>query len=345
MRYREAGVDVARGDAVKQAIARAVRGTWGTSVRPLSAGFAGIMEWPGSRGDASGLLLAATMDGVGTKLHLALVADRVADAAADLVFHSANDLLVHGARPLAFLDYIAQARLEPRVVQAAVEGLSRACVEVGAALLGGETAELPDTYAPDVVDVAGCMLGTVAAADLLDGSTVRPGDMLLGVGSDGLHTNGYSLARRVLERSGLQLADRLPGGTGERVGAALLAPHRWYGPALYPLLERRSVKALAHVTGGGIAGNLIRVLPQHCQARVRAEAWPRPAVFLWLIEAGEVPEEDARQTFNLGIGLVVVCAAADHETVAAELGRAGEKVYVLGEIAPGDRAVAWVDGS
>ena len=345
MRYREAGVDVARGEAVKQAIARAVRGTWGRAVRPLPGGFAGVMGWPG-RPTATGegeLLLAATMDGVGTKLHLALDADRVADAAADLVFHSANDLLVHGARPLAFLDYVAQARLEPRVVQAAVEGLCRGCVRVGAVLLGGETAELPDTYAPEVVDVAGCMLGTVARAELLDGSAIRPGDALLGIGSDGLHTNGYSLARRVLERSGLGLGEWLPGGSGERVGEALLAPHRWYGPALRPLLEQRRVKALAHVTGGGIAGNLVRVLPEDCRARVRVGSWPRPTVFGWLIQAGEVPEDDARQTFNLGVGMVVVCAPAEREGLAAELGRAGERVFVIGEVAGGDRAVEWVD--
>jgi phosphoribosylformylglycinamidine cyclo-ligase len=185
MRYREAGVDIERASALKDSLARAVTSTHGPAVRPLPGGFAGVMEWPGG-----GRLLAATMDGVGTKLHLALEADRVADAAADLVYHGANDLLVHGARPVAFLDYVAQSRLEPQVVLAVVEGLSRACVEVGAALLGGETAEMPDTYLPGVVDVAGCMLGWVEGDSLLEGRAIHAGDVVLGLASSGLHTNG-----------------------------------------------------------------------------------------------------------------------------------------------------------
>ncbi len=185
MRYRDAGVDLSRSDAIKDEVVREIRSTWHAGVRPLVGGFAGIMAWP-----EGGPLLAATMDGVGTKLHLAIEAGRVDDAAADLVYHGANDLLVHGAHPVAFLDYVAQARLAPDVVLAVVRGLARACREVGAVLLGGETAEMPDTYAPRVVDVAGCMLGAVAPGALLDGSRVRPGDALLGLAGTGLHTNG-----------------------------------------------------------------------------------------------------------------------------------------------------------
>jgi phosphoribosylformylglycinamidine cyclo-ligase len=179
MRYRDAGVDVARSDAVKRALGSAVRATWGAGVREIPGGFAGVTAWPGG----TATLLAATMDGVGTKLHLALPAGRAAEAAADLVYHCADDLLVHGARPLAFLDYVAQARLDPALVQAVVEGLARACREVGASLLGGETAEMPDTYVEGVVDVAGCMIGVVAERQLLDGSAVAPGDRLLGLAS------------------------------------------------------------------------------------------------------------------------------------------------------------------
>ena len=222
MRYRDAGVDIARAEAVKGALAEAVRRTHGPAVRSLPGGFAGVMGWPGG----GRLLLAATMDGVGTKLHLARAAGRLADAAADLVYHGANDLLAHGGRPLAFLDYVAQARLEPDVVQAVVDGLSRACVEVGAALLGGETAEMPDTYLPEVVDVAGCMIGVMEERGVLDGREAAPGDVVLGLASSGLHTNGYSLARRMLADSGLRLADPLPGGSGESVGGARVAPHR-----------------------------------------------------------------------------------------------------------------------
>jgi phosphoribosylformylglycinamidine cyclo-ligase len=339
MRYRDTGVDVARADALKRALGGAVRATWGAGVREIPGGFAGVTAWPGGA-----TLLAATMDGVGTKLHLALAAGRVAEAAADLVYHCADDLLVHGARPLAFLDYVAQARLDPAVVQAVVEGLSQACQEVGASLLGGETAEMPDTYVQGVVDVAGCMIGVAAERQLLDGSKVSPGDQLLGLASQGLHTNGFSLARRVLARSGLTLADRLPGGAGETVSQALLAPHRWYGPALWPAIEQGQLHALAHVTGGGIAGNLVRVLPPGRRARVRADAWTRPPVFRWLVGAGEVPEDDAREALNLGIGMVVVCAPGMRDALARDLERAGETVVSLGEVVAGERGVEWVEG-
>ena len=343
MKYRDAGVDVARADAMKDRLGRAVRATWGPAVVPLASGFAGVTAWPAADAGAESLLLAATMDGVGTKLHLALAAGRIGDAAADLVRHGANDLLVHGARPLAVLDYVAQSRLDAGVVEAVVAGLARACGEVGAALLGGETAEMPDTYLPGVVDVAACMIGTVSRARLLDGSRVRAGDVVLGLGSDGLHTNGYSLARTVLRSSGRGLDDPLPGGDGT-IGDALLAPHRAYGAALEPLLARGLVHALAHVTGGGLAGNLVRVLPPGLGARVAAGAWPRPAVFRWLIEAGGIPEDDARQAFNLGVGMVVVCARERAGEVEAALAAANESVWRLGEIVAGPHGVAWTEG-
>ena len=343
MRYRDAGVDVARSDAIKDEVIREIRSTWSADVVPLAGGFAGVMRVPAASGSPGpGTLLAATMDGVGTKLHLAKRAGRLADAAADLVYHGANDLLVHGARPLAFLDYVAQATLEPADVLAAVRGLARACREVGAALLGGETAEMPDTYLPGVIDVAGCMLGVALPGALLDGSRVRPGDRVLGLAGSGLHTNGYSLARRVLAETALALEAPLPGGAGERVSEALLAPHRWYGRSLLPLVEAGRVRALAHVTGGGIAGNLVRVLPAGARARVRAGAWPRPAVFRWLIDAGGVPEDDARVALNLGIGMLAIVEPGEADAVARALAAAGETVWAVGEVVAGDRGVEWV---
>jgi len=335
MRYRDAGVDVARADALKDDLLRDVTSTWTPAVRRIPGGFAGVMAWPGGAP-----LVAATMDGVGTKLHLALAAGRVADAAADLVYHGANDLLVHGARPLALLDYVAQAALDPAVVREVVRGLARACRETGAVLLGGETAEMPDTYLPGVVDVAGCMLGHAAPGAVRDGGAVRPGDVLLGLASTGLHTNGYSLARRVLAASGLALGAALPGGGGATAGEALLAPHRWYGPALEPELAGTRVHAMAHVTGGGIAGNLVRVLPEGCEAVIE-DAWPRPAVFRWLCDAGAVPEADARRAFNLGIGFVVVTAPGDADALAADLVARGEQVWRIGSVHAGARGVRW----
>jgi phosphoribosylformylglycinamidine cyclo-ligase len=343
MRYRDAGVDIARAEGIKEALSRAVRSTWNAGVVPLPSGFAGVLHWPGAGGAPA--LLAATLDGVGTKLHVALAAGRVSDAAADLVYHGANDLLVHGARPLALLDYVAQSRLDPDVVLEVVRGLARACVEVGAVLLGGETAEMPDTYLPGVVDVAGCMIGMLAGGDVLDGHEVKPGDVVLALAASGLHTNGYSLARRVLEGSGLGLDDPLPGGSGESIGEALLAPHRWYGRSVLPLIGEGRIRALAHVTGGGIAGNLVRVLPEGSRARIQASSWTPPALFRWLITTGGIPLEDARSAFNLGIGLLAVCRAADAASLAAALEAAGERVSVIGGIVAGKRGVEWIESS
>jgi phosphoribosylformylglycinamidine cyclo-ligase len=344
MRYRDAGVDLSRSDALKAEIAREVRSTWGSGSSPLTGGFAGVIAWPSAGGEvpagAPQGLLAATLDGVGTKLHLAIEAGRLADSAADVVYHGGNDLLVHGARPFACLDYIAQARLDPPRVLEAIRGLSRACREIGAVLLGGETAEMPDTYLEGTLDLAACLLGRVEPELLLDGSRVRPGDRLLALGSAGLHTNGFSLARRVLSASGKRLADRLPGGSGETIGDALLASHRYYGPALFEPIHAGRVHALAHVTGGGIAGNLVRVLPPGCRAWLEP---PRelPAVFRWLIESGAIPIEDARATFNLGVGMVVVCAPDQSDSLSQALRRAGERVHELGHVESGERGVEW----
>ena len=339
-RYRDAGVDIARGEAIKQDIIRDATSTWTPAVRRLVGGFAGVMEWRDGNTGTGPLLLAATMDGVGTKLHVGLAAGRVGDAAADLVYHGANDLLVHGARPLAFLDYVAQARIDPDVVRQVVQGLARACLDVGAVLLGGETAEMPDTYLDGVVDVAGCMIGWADPATLRDGSRVRPGDVVLGLAAAGLHTNGFSLARRVLLDCGLTLESVLPGGSGESIGEALLAPHRWYGRCLLPELPGSRVRAMAHVTGGGICGNLVRVLPEGCHA-VIDRAWPRPALFEWLCAAGDIPEDDARQTLNLGLGFILVVEAKDAGTLAEDLASRGETVFRIGRVLEGIRGVSW----
>ena len=341
MRYRDAGVDVSKSDAIKEAIVRAVRSTWTAEVAPLAGGFAGVMRWPSPPAAAG--LMAASLDGVGTKLHLALACGRVADAAADVVYHGANDLLVHGARPVALLDYIAQSKLDPVVVLAVVEGLARACREVGAVLLGGETAEMPDTYLPGVVDVAGCMIGALAEGGLLDGRTVRPGDVVLGLSAAGLHTNGFSLARRVLDASGLKPGDPLPGGAGETLADALLAPHRWYGASLMPLLQQGAFSALAHVTGGGIAGNLVRVIPEGCRVRLEPNAWPRPPLMRWLMSAGQVPLDDARRALNLGLGMVAVVRSAAERELLAALSERGERVFRIGVVFAGERGVEWND--
>jgi phosphoribosylformylglycinamidine cyclo-ligase len=338
MRYRDAGVDIGAGDALKTRIAARVRATWSPAVQPLTGGFCGIMRWP-----EGGSMLAATVDGVGTKLHVALAAGRVADATADLVYHCANDLLAHGATPLAFLDYLAQAQLAPAVIEAAIEGMARACGEVGAALIGGETAQMPDTYLPDVIDVAGCMIGRITPSRLRDGGAVRAGDRILGLASDGLHTNGFSLARRVLAASGRALDAPLPGDDRRTIGEGLLAPHRWYGRALEPLLDDPDLHALAHITGGGLAGNLVRVLPAGCHAALDDGSWPVPAVFRWLAEAGAIPIEDQRATFNLGVGMALLVSADAEARIAGTLRQAGETVTTIGRVTSGERGVEWTE--
>jgi phosphoribosylformylglycinamidine cyclo-ligase len=336
MRYRDAGVDLRRSDAIKDEVIREIRSTWGEGVKPLVGGFAGVMAWPGRAP-----LVAATMDGVGTKLHLAMQAGRVDDAAADLVRHGANDLLVHGARPVAFLDYLAQARLDPEVVLAAVRGLARACREVGAVLLGGETAEMPDTYLPGVVDVAGCMIGSVDENAVLDGSRVRPGDRVLGLAGSGLHTNGYSLARKIaFDALGHSLGDRPPALEGRTVGEALLAEHRSYLKLLWPLLEERRIAGMAHITGGGLVDNLPRVL-NGTDAVIDRASWPLPAVFRWLCEGGNVDAEERYQVFNMGVGMVLILDAAEVEPVRSALRAAGEPTWVIGKTVAGSGVVRW----
>src|SRR5690349_21912759 len=229
----------------------------------------------------------------------------------DLVNHCVNDILVQGAEPLFFLDYLATGRLDPDVAVSIVEGLARACRENGCALLGGETAEMPGFYEDGEYDVAGFIVGAVDRSRLVDGRRIAPGDVLIGLPSSGLHTNGYSLARRIVfEELGLRVGDRVE-ALGATVGEALLAVHRSYLPVVRPFLRESLIKGMAHITGGGITDNLPRVLPSGCEARVRLGSWAVPPLFRWLQEAGKVPVEDMLRTFNMGIGLILVVAAGD----------------------------------
>jgi phosphoribosylformylglycinamidine cyclo-ligase len=305
-------------------------------------GFAGLF-------DASALkaydrpLLASSADGVGTKLRVAFLAGVHHTIGIDLVNHCVNDILVQGAQPLFFLDYLATGRLDPDVALQVVDGLSTACRANGCALLGGETAEMPGFYADGEYDVAGFIIGAVARDRLIDGKAIAPGDALIGLPSSGLHTNGYSLARRIaFETAGLTVDSHLP-ELGSTVGAALLVPHRSYLPVVRPLLSSGLIKGMAHITGGGITDNLPRILPEGAEARIDRTAWQVPAVFRWLQRTGNVPDEDMLRTFNMGIGLIVACGAASADAVLDELARAGEPRAVrIGEIAAGDRGVQYV---
>jgi phosphoribosylformylglycinamidine cyclo-ligase len=254
----------------------------------------------------------------------------------DLVNHCVNDILVQGATPLFFLDYLASGRLEEGVVTEVVRGVAQACLENGCALLGGETAEMPDFYAPGEYDLAGFVVGVVERSGILDGARVRVGDALVGLGSSGLHTNGYSLARKiVLDVMGLKVDDLLP-DLGITVADALLAVHRSYLPALRPLLEEGRIHGLAHITGSGLPGNLPRSLGPGQGARVRLDSWEVPPLFRVLGRGGRVDAAEMFRVFNMGVGMVAIVSPEEGETVAAELARAGEQAWVMGEVVEGE---------
>jgi phosphoribosylformylglycinamidine cyclo-ligase len=332
--YAAAGVDLEGAEAQQHRIGQAVAGTrTALSVGRIGA-FGGMVRIP--PGMRSPTLVLST-DGVGTKVLVALQAGRYDTVGEDLVNHSVNDILVHGAAPIAFMDYIAGAGLELDQIAGIVDGIARGCRAHGMALAGGETAQMPGLYRVGTFDLAGTIIGVVEEHEALHGEAIRPGDVLLGYASTGLHTNGYTLARRIVfERMGLGLEDRL-GDTGERVGDALLAVHRSYATAIRPVL--REVHGLAHITGGGIPGNLVRVLPEGCEAVVDPASWPLPALFATLQQAGQISTDEMRDVFNLGIGMIAVLpsgAVASAQTAAAADGVA---TWVMGDIRRGDPAV------
>jgi phosphoribosylformylglycinamidine cyclo-ligase len=332
--YKQSGVDIDAGNEVVRRIRGLARGTATPGVLSDLGSFGGLFHL-GARSLRDPVLVSSA-DGVGTKLRVAFMTGVHDTIGQDLVNHCVNDILVQGAEPLFFLDYLATGRLDPDVAVRIVEGLARACRENGCALLGGETAEMPGFYADGEYDVAGFIVGAVERDRLIDGRGVAPGDVLIGVPSSGLHTNGYSLARRIVfERLRLGVRDRVP-ELGTTVGEALLAPHRSYLPLIRPLLPERAIKAMAHITGGGITDNLPRVLPAAAEAIVRLGAWDVPPIFRWLATAGAVPQDDMLRTFNMGIGLILVVSRADVDAALGALRDAGEPAArVIGEIVAG----------
>jgi len=333
MDYKDSGVDIDAGNEVVRRIKGLARGTFTPGVLSELGSFGGLFHLGGC-----GLrdpVLVSSADGVGTKLRVAFMSGIHGTVGVDLVNHCVNDILVQGAQPLFFLDYLATGRLDPDVAVQIVEGLARGCRENGCALLGGETAEMPGFYADGEYDVAGFIVGVVERDRLIDGRGVAAGDVLVGVPSAGLHTNGYSLARSIVfDRLRLGVHDRVP-ELGQTVAEALLAPHRSYLPLVRPLLESAAIKGMAHVTGGGITDNLPRVLQPGTDALVRLGSWTVPPIFEWLQRGGGVPQEDMLRTFNMGVGLILVVAPADADRVIAALAAAGERdARVMGAIVP-----------
>ncbi len=332
--YAAAGVDLASADAAKARIAELVASTR----TPLSLGqvgaFGGMVRVPaGMRGPT----LVLSTDGVGTKVLVALQAGRYDTVGEDLVNHGVNDILVHGATPIAFMDYLAGSGLGVEQIAGIVEGIARGCRAHDVALAGGETAQMPGLYQPGTYDLAGTIIGIVEEDAALHGDRIVPGDLLLGYASTGLHTNGYTLARRIMfERMGLGLNDRL-GEVGSTVAEALLAVHRSYFRSVTPVLSR--VHGLAHITGGGIAGNLVRILPPGCEAVVDSQSWEVPPLFVTLQRAGEVSTEEMRDVFNLGVGLVAVLPPEAVPAAVAAAAADGVTTWPMGEIRRGPRAV------
>jgi phosphoribosylformylglycinamidine cyclo-ligase len=317
--YRDAGVDIDEGDALVDAIRPFAKRTMRPEVLAGIGGFGALCELPKKYREP---VLVSGTDGVGTKLKLAFQYARHGTVGIDLVAMSVNDVLVQGAEPLFFLDYFACGRLERGVATEVVKGIARGCELAGCALIGGETAEMPGMYPAGEYDLAGFCVGVVEKSRIIDGRAIAPGDAILGLASSGPHSNGYSLVRKILERAAPEAS----------LVDALMQPTRIYVKPVLGLLEQVPVKGLAHITGGGITGNVPRILRAGLRARIERKAWPRPAVFDWLQREGGVAEDEMHRVFNCGIGMVLVTAPADAAQAQRVLRDAGETVYEIGRI-------------
>lgn len=331
--YRDAGVDI---DAANEAVLRMrahIRSTFTSNVLTDVGAFGGMF----SLGDLSAYqdpVLVSSIDGVGTKLKVAVMVGRHETIGRDLVNHCVNDILVQGARPLFFLDYFATGRLAPSVAVDVVRGLAESCREVGCALMGGETAEMPGLYAEGDYDLAGCIVGLVDRSRIVDGRTIEPGDTVIGIASSGLHTNGFSLARRVLLEAGtrsLSLYESVP-MLGRTLAEELLTVHRCYAQAIIPLLSEFDIKGMAHITGGGFYENIPRILPVDCSVTVERRTWPVPPIFTLIQERGQVPEPEMFRTFNMGIGFILIVTPDQAPLLAHRLNSLGESAYIIGNV-------------
>jgi phosphoribosylformylglycinamidine cyclo-ligase len=323
--YRDAGVDIDEGDALVEAIKPFARRTLRPEVLAGIGGFGGLCEIPKKYRQP---VLVSGTDGVGTKLKLAFALGRHDTVGIDLVAMSVNDVLVQGAEPLFFLDYFACGKLDKRVAAEVIKGVARGCELAGCALLGGETAEMPGMYPEGEYDLAGFCVGVVEKAHILDGRSIAPGDAILGLASSGPHSNGYSLIRKILERAQPEFD--------------LLEPTRIYVKPVLKLLESVAVKGLAHITGGGITGNIPRILPAGTKAVVNKASWPRPPVFQWLQRTGNVAEDEMFRVFNCGIGMALIVAAGEARRAADALRASGETVYEIGTVEPSSGEAACV---
>ena len=327
--YADAGVSIDAGNALVKAIGPLARSTARPGAGAELGGFGGFFDLKAA-GYHDPLLVAAN-DGVGTKLKLAIETGRHEGVGIDLVAMCANDLIVQGAEPLFFLDYYATARLDNEVAATVVASIAEGCLRAGCALIGGETAEMPGMYAAGDYDLAGFCVGAVDRDKVLTGASIRPGDLILGLASSGVHSNGFSLVRRIVEQNHWQLEKVFP-SLGRPFGEALLEPTKIYVRSLLPLVQQRPIKGLAHITGGGLLENIPRVLPDNCHAMVDADRWDLPPIFGLLQDGGRIAPEEMARTFNCGIGMAVVVEASQADSVSDALEDAGEMVFEIGRI-------------
>ena len=333
MTYAKSGVDVKAGENAVERIKKLAAETFNDNVLHGLGAFCGFYK-PNVEGIEKPVLVSSA-DGVGTKLKLAFMTNRHDTVGQDLVNHCVNDILVHGARPLFFLDYIATGKLDPEIAAEIVRGISRGCSAHHIPLLGGETAEMPDFYRSGEYDVAGFVIGIVDECKIVSGSTIKEGNIVLGLKSEGLHTNGYSLARKAaFDMAGLNHDDNVE-ELGMTVGRALLKSHLSYFSIVQPLLSKFEIKGMAHITGGGIPGNLNRILPEGLNAEIETNSWQTPAIFKWLHRIGEIDDEDMYSAFNMGIGYVIVADESNAKKIAQEI----DSVQIIGKIVPGSGEV------
>lgn len=335
--YSEAGVSIDAADRAKERIKALARATFNERVLTEIGSFGGMFDarFPAMRAP----VLVASADGVGTKLKIAFLTGIHHGVGRDLVNHCVNDILVQGARPLFFLDYIATGRLAPDVVAQIVEGVALGCRENGCALIGGETAEMPGFYADGEYDLAGFIVGVVDRNEIIDGRRIAPGDAVLALPSTGLHTNGYSLARKIFFDVAGWRHDTFVEELKMTVGEALLMPHTSYLRALEGLLDQRLIKGLAHITGGGLPGNVPRILPAGTSVRIARGTWPVPAIFSLMQRLGNVADDEMFRTFNMGIGMIVIVAPEDEPKVRAHVETCGQQCFTVGRVVSGERAV------
>jgi phosphoribosylformylglycinamidine cyclo-ligase len=335
--YSDAGVNIDAANRATEKIKELARSTFNARTLSEIGSFGGMFD--GSFPAMQRPVLVASADGVGTKLKIAFLTNTHHTIGRDLVNHCVNDILVQGARPLFFLDYIATGVLAPEVVAGIVEGITRGCQENGCVLLGGETAEMPGFYAEGEYDVAGFIVGVVDREKVIDGKSIVPGDTVLALPSSGLHTNGYSLARKLFFEVAGYTSDTHLASVGATVGEALLEPHKSYLSAIDGLLDGGRIKGLAHITGGGLVENIPRILPAGASVAIARGSWPVPPIFTLMQEIGHVPDPEMYRTFNMGVGLVIVASQQEAEAIQSHLGRRDEPCYEIGRVIEGNREV------